>query len=157
MARHYARAPKGQRALGTKPFDRGNNITILGALGIIGMLAVMTVNGGTDGDVFLAYVREVLSPHLRTGHIVIIDNLSTHKMKSVKDAIEATGARIIYLPAYSPDLSPIELCWSKMKEYLRSKAARTREELDKAIGEAINLITDDDVKGWFRHCGYCIQ
>lgn len=114
----------------------------------------MTVEGGTDGSVFLTYVKEILVPSLRLGNVVVMDNLSSHNVEGVREAIESTGARLEYLPEYSPELSPIEECWSKFKEILRAKAARARDLLDSAITYALNAITPDDAKGWFTHCGY---
>lgn len=114
----------------------------------------MTREGSTDAQVFLTFVQAILVPTLRPGQIVIMDNLSSHKVDGVQDAILAAGARLEYLPSYSPDLSPIEKCWSKLKEFLRAKAARTRELLDQAITEALDIITPQDAQGWFAHCGY---
>lgn len=154
MARNYARSPKGQRAYASKPYDKGQNVTLLGALSLEGITASMTVDGSTDGPVFLTFVKEVLVPSLRPGNVVLMDNLSSHKVKGVSEAIESVGAKLEPLPPYSPDLSPIEECWSKVKEILRAKAARIRELLDSAITCALNVITPDDAKGWFIHCGY---
>jgi transposase len=154
MARRYARAPKGERAHAAAPVNKGKNITILGALSLEGIQAIMTIEGSTDVQVFLTFVQTILVPTLRPGQIVIMDNLSSHKVDGVQDAILAAGARLEYLPSYSPDLSPIEECWSKLKEFLRAKAARTRELLDQAITEALDIITPQDAQGWFAHCGY---
>jgi transposase len=104
--------------------------------------------------VFLTFVQTILVPTLRSGQIVIMDNLSSHKVNGVQEAIEAVGATLDYLPASAPDCSPIEACWSKFKEFLRAKAARTRERLDQAITEALETITPQDARGWFAHCGY---
>jgi DDE superfamily endonuclease len=114
MTRLYGRAPRGARALGSAPQHYGQNVTILGALSCTGLEAVMTIEGATDADVFRAYVHEVLCPTLCGGDIVIADNLSAHKAPGVQEAIAATGARLLYLPPYSPDLNPIERCWSKL-------------------------------------------
>lgn len=154
MARHYARAPQGERAYASKPVNKGKNITVLGALSLDGIQAAMTVEGSTDTDVFLTYVQSVLVPTLRPGQVVSMDNLSSHKDDRIQTAIESVGARLEYLPPYSPDLSPIEECWSKFKASLRATAARTRETLDAAITHAFTLITPDDARGWFAHCGY---
>jgi transposase len=155
LARLYARAPKGKRVYGSRPLNRGQNVTTLGALSLKGVIAVMSVEGSTDGDVVLAYVERVLTPNLQPGQVVIMDNLKAHKVKGVKETIESVGARLMYLPSYSPDLSPIEQCWSKLKQYLRAKAARTYEALEQALTEAIKTITVQDALGWFIHCGYC--
>jgi transposase len=157
MSREYARAPRGQRAPGRKPFGWGDNITILGALRLSGLETVMTVNGGTDGDVFLTFIRTLLVPTLKPGDIVILDNLSAHKVFGVRAAIEAAGASLLYLPPYSCDYNPIELAWSKLKNILRSLEARTRDALDAAIATAMKRISRSDARGWFHHCGYSSQ
>jgi transposase len=129
---------------------------MLGALSLQGLVAAMTVDGFTDGEVFLAVLREVLVPQLRPGQVLIMDNLTAHKVAGVAEACAAAGVRLIYLPPYSPDLSPIEACWSKVKTLLRAKAARTLEALEQAIAEALAAITSQDAHGWFAHAGYCI-
>ena len=154
MARHYARAPKGQRVHTSAPVNKGKNVTVLGARSLEGIQAAMTIEGSTDTAVFLTFVQTIVVPTLRPGQIVLMDNLSSHKVNGVKEAIESAKATLEYLPSYSPDLSPIEECWSKFKEFLRAKAARTRELLDQAITEALDSITPQDAKGWFAHCGY---
>jgi transposase len=154
MTRRYGRAPKGVRVRDRVPKNFGLNITILGTLSCRGLEAVMTVEGATDAAVFRAYVHQVLAPTLQPGEILIMDNLSAHKVAGIREAIEATGATLLYLPSYSPDYSPIELCWSKLKTRLRTVKARTREVLDGAMPEAIDTITPSDARGWFKHCGY---
>jgi transposase len=157
MTRLYARAPRGQRATATKPVNRGRHVTMLGALTLQGMVAAMTVEGFTDGEVFLAFLREVLVPQLRAGQVLIMDNLKAHKVAGVAAICAAAGVRLLYLPPYSPDLSPIEECWSKVKALLRAKAARTLEALEQAIAEALTAITSQDAHGWFVHAGYRIE
>ena len=154
MTRRYARAPKGERVYAAAPVNKGKNVTVLGALSLTGITAAMTLEGSTDTPVFLTFVQKILAPALRPGQIVIMDNLSVHKVDGVKEAIASVGATLEYLPSYSPDLSPIEECWSKFKEVLRAKAARTRELLDQAITEAFDMITPQNARGWFAHCGY---
>lgn len=154
MARLYARAPKGERAPASAPVNKGKNVTVLGALSLEGIVEAMTIEGSTDGQVFATFIGDVLVPALRPGQTVIMDNLSAHKVEGIQDAIEARGARLEYLPSYSPDLSPIEPCWSKLKAILRAKAARTRDSLDHALTEALGMITAQDARGWFAHCGY---
>ena len=156
MPRLYARAPRGQRALATKPVNRGRHVTMLGALSLQGLVAAMTGEGFTDGEVFLAFLQEVLVPQLQPGQLLILDNLKAHKVAGVADACAAVGVRLLYLPPYSPDLSPIEECWSKVKTLLRAKAARTLEALEQAIAEALAAITSQDAHGWFAHVGYCV-
>lgn len=154
MTRLYGRAPRGERVVGSVPQNYGSNITMLASLGASGLGALMTVDGATDGLVFKVYVERVLCPGLRRGDIVVMDNLGAHKVSGIREAIESKGAKLIYLPPYSPDWSPIEKCWSKIKGVLRSKGARTREALDRAIKQAIGTITKSDARAWFAHCGY---
>jgi transposase len=153
MARHYARSPQGERVHTSKPVNKGQIMTVLGALSLEGIMAAMTVEGSTDAQVFLTSVKTILVPALRPGQVVLMDNLSAHPVDGVQEAIESVGARLEYLPPYSPDLSPIEKCWSKFKAILRAKAARTRDLLDQAITEALDMITPQDARGWFAHCG----
>jgi transposase len=154
MARDDGRAPRGQRAPGAKPVQRGRQVTMVGALGLVGAVAAMMVAGFVDGAAFLAFVQEVLVPPLHPGQVVLLDNLKAHKVAGVREAIEAVGGRLISLPPYSPDVSPIEECWSKIKAILRTKAARTLEHLWEAITEAFAAITSQDAQGWFTHAGY---
>jgi transposase len=154
MTRLYGRAPAGERAMGSVPQNYGPNVTMLGTLGVQGLEAVMTVDGATDTEVFRTYVKQVLGPTLTPGDIVVMDNLQAHKAVGVQQAIARRGARLRYLPPYSPDLSPIELCWAKLKTALRKAKARTRAALDGAIAEAMTTVSHTDVWGWFKHCGY---
>jgi transposase len=112
------------------------------------------IEGATDGEVFRAYTEQVLCPTLVAGDIVVMDNLGAHKVSGIREAIEGRGARLIYLPPYSPDLSPIERCWSKIKAVLRGIGARTRGKLERAIKQALETITESDALAWFAHCGY---
>lgn len=154
FTRLYGRAPRGERAVGSVPMNYGSNVTILGALSGRGLEALMTIEGATDGEVFRTYVRHVLSPRLRPGDIVVMDNLRAHKVSGIREAIEHCGATLLYLPPYSPDLSPIERCWSKLKAILRAVGARTRRKLDRTIRHALTTITEADALAWFAHCGY---
>ena len=129
----------------------------LGALSCDGLDAVMTVDGATDTAVFRAYVTQVLVPTLVPKDIVIMDNLSAHKVSGIEEAIKAAGATLVFLPPYSPDCSPIENCWSKLKTTLRQAKAHTREALDDALKHAIDHITRSDAEGWFTHCGYALH
>lgn len=153
MTRLFARALEGERAIGSIPGNKGGNVTLLGGLSLDGLIAAMTVPGSTNTDVFLTYVTQVLVPQLWKGAIVVMDNLKVHHAEIVRVAIESVGAKVKFLPPYSPDLSPIELCWSKLKQFLRSCEARTLESLDQAMAEAVNYITEDDAFGWCNHCG----
>jgi len=157
MTRLYGRAPQGERVVGSTPQNYGQNVTMIGALSCTGLEAVMTIEGAADADVFRAYVQEVLCPTLRQGDIVVADNLSVHKAAGVQEAIAAQGARLLYLPPYSPDLNPIERCWSKIKTFLRAAKARTRETLDAAVTRALATVTESDARAWFAHCGYVLH
>ncbi len=129
-------------------------MTLIGAMGMAGLVATMSVEGGTDGAVFRSYVEQVLVPQLRPGNVVIMDNLKAHKVPGIREAIEAAHATLLYLPPYSPELSPIELCWRKVKAALRTRAARTRDALELAWTEALASVSSRDACHWFAHCGY---
>lgn len=150
MTRLYARGLGGARIHEGTPDSRWKILTVLGALGTRGMIATMTVEAATDREIFLAYLDEVLCPQLKAGDVVVMDNLSSHKVNGVRERIEKCGARLLYLPPYSPDLNPIEKAWSKLKQLLRSAKARSKEALDQAISELLPLITAEDAKAWFR-------
>ncbi len=154
MTRLYGRAAPGVRVYDATPQNYGENMTMLACLSEDGLSAPMTVTGAVDGQVFLAYVEQVLTPTLSASDVVIMDNLGAHKVKGVREAIEARGAKVIYLPPYSPDLNPIEKCWSKIKTYLRAAKARTRQALEQALKEALLLVTEKDARCWFASCGY---
>lgn len=154
MTRVYGRAARGTRIFEGSPQNYGENITMLACLSADGLSAPMTIEGAVDGLVFLAYVEQVLAPTLIAGDVVVMDNLGAHKVKGVREAIEGCGAKLIYLPPYSPDLNPIEKCWSKIKTYLRAAKARTREDLEQALKEALLLVTQSDARNWFASCGY---
>jgi transposase len=129
MAREYGRAPRGQRAPGAKPLPRGHHVTLVGALGLVGVVAAMTAEGFVDGAALLALVLEVLVSQRRPGQVVVLDTLKARKVAGVQEAIAAVGARLLYLPPDSPDFSPIEECWSTIQAILWTKAARTLESL----------------------------
>jgi transposase len=154
LTRRQGRAVRGQRVHDATPQARWQTVTLLGALGLEGLTAAMTVAGACDGEVFRVFLDQVLGPRLRPGQVVAMDNLSVHKVPGVRPRIEARGAQLWYLPRYSPDLSPIEPCWSKVKTALRAAKARTHEALDDAVTAALAAVTPDDARGWFRHCGY---
>jgi len=157
MTRRYGRAMRGQRVTYAVPRNYDSNVTLLGALSYLGLEAVMTIDGPTDTAEFLAYVTRVLVSTLAPGDLVVMDNLGAHKVCGVSEAITAAGATLLYLPPYSPDWSPIEPCWSKLKTFLRAAKARTREALDAALTHAIRTITGADARGWFAHCGYALH
>jgi transposase len=157
MTRRYGRAVRGERVQDAVPAGHWRTLTLLAALGLGGVRAAMTVEAPTDGDVFLAYVEQVLAPRLEPGEVVVLDNLPAHKVAGVRALIEARGAQLLYLPPYSPDFNPIEQAWSKIKELLRALKARTLPLLDDAVTAALAAITPDNAVGWFRHCGYRIH
>jgi transposase len=150
----YARAPKGERAYGKAPRNWGKNVTLICSMGAEGIGAAMSVEGATDGAAFETYVEHFLVPTLEAGRIVVMDNLQVHKMKRVRELIEGAGAEILFLPPYSPDFSPIEEAFSKVKAILRRIGARTREALLEATSEALSAVSSTDARGWFGHCGY---
>ena len=154
MTRRYGRAEPGQRVRDKVPGNRGGNVSTIGALGIDGMRTGLSVNGALDGETMVFFVEELLAPTLKRGEIVFMDNCPIHKREEVEDAVEARGASVIFLPAYSPDLNPIENCWSKVKSILRSIKPRTLEELLEALVQAFSSLTLQDILGWFRHSGY---
>ena len=150
MTRLYARCAGGARIHESTPDGRWKILTILGAISTRGMIATMTIEAATDREIFLAYLDEVLCLKLRPGDVVVMDNLSSHKVQGVRERIEAAGAQLLYLPPYSPDLNPIEKAWAKLKQLLRAAKARTKEALDLAIAELLPLLTAQDARAWFR-------
>ncbi len=154
MTRLKARAPKGKRAYGRVPRNRGKNTTLLASMGAGGMGPCLAVEGATTKAVFEAYVERVLAPGLRPGQIVVMDNLSAHKGSRVRELIERRGCELVYLPPYSPDLNPIEEAFAKLKALLSRAGARTREALVEAMGLALDAVTPGDAEGFFEHRGY---
>jgi transposase len=157
MTRGYARAPRGQRVYGTVPRNHGQNLSVIGALGLQGVVAALSVGGAVDTDVFDVFVRQVLVPALRPGDIVLLDNLSVHHASCIEQAVQTAQGQVIFLPSYSPDFSPIEPCWSKVKTFLRGAAARTRRRLEAALRTALQSLRPEDIHGWFTHCGYLVS
>lgn len=156
MTRLRGRAPRGRRLLAKAPHGHWRTTTMISSVRLDGRTACMTIEGATDTAVFQAYVREILGPSLRLGDIVVMDNLGAHKNEQTLALIAAVGATVRFLPAYSPDLNPIEMMWSKVKTLLRSAEARTAEELQCAIASALGQIRAQDAVGWFAACGYSI-
>jgi transposase len=150
----YARAPKGERAYGQAPRNWGKNVTLICSLSTEGIGAAMSVEGSTDAVVFETYVERLLAPTLKAGEIVVMDNLQVHKSTRVRKLVEARGAEVLFLPPYSPDFSPIEETFSKVKGILRKVGARTSEALVEATGHALDAVSRRDALGWFGHCGY---
>jgi transposase len=154
MTRLYGRSFDGGRLVDSAPHGHWCTTTLLSAIRLDGAMAAVTIDGATDAEVFTTYVQQVLSPVLRAGDIVVMDNLAPHKMPAVIETIEAAGAEVWFLPPYSPDLNPIEKMWSKIKAFLRKVKARTEEALNEAITAAFATITDSDAINWFKSCGY---
>jgi transposase len=154
MTRAYARAPKHERAVGRVPRNHGKPTSLVAALTPHGLRAPRRRLGAFNAEAFAAYVEEALCPALRPGQVVALDNLNIHKGPRVRAAIEAAGCRLVFLPPYSPDFSPIEPAFAKLKAALRKVGARAQEALDAAIDQAVAAITPQDARGFFRHCGY---
>ena len=157
MVRLHGRSPRGTRACGTAPFGHWTRVTVLGALGAEGIVGAMSVEAATSAAVFHAYLEGVLLPELRRTKpdaVLVMDNLRAHKAPQVRALLGRSGFAYRYLPAYSPDLTPIEPAWAKVKAELRRAAARTVPALHEAVGPALNTTTPQDAAGFFRHCGY---
>lgn len=154
MTPRYGRAPRGQRVVGSAPRNRGPNVTLLAALTPGGIGPALVVEGAADRLAFMAYLREALIPKLRPGQTVVLDNLSVHKGEEIRTLVEEAGCQLRFLPAYSPDLTPIEPAFAKVKQALRRAEARSFDDLVAAIGPALDAVTDPDAHGFFAHCGY---
>jgi transposase len=154
MTRLYGWAPMGERLVDYAPHGHWKTTTFLAALREDGLTAPLTLDGPVNGEAFLAWVEQALVPTLKSGDIVVMDNLSSHKVEGVERAIEAVGARVAYLPPYSPDLNPIEQVFAKLKALLRKYGERTIDALWDRIGKLIDLFTPDECKNYLRHCGY---
>jgi transposase len=155
MTRLRARAPKGKRAYGKVPRNRGKNTTLIAAITLEGAMGEsMTIEGATDALAFEAYVEHFLAPSLEEGQVVVLDGLGAHRTEKVRELVEARGAQLLFLPSYSPDLNPIEEAFSKIKGIVRKAGARTREALVEAIELALTAVTHEDAAGWFAHAGY---
>jgi transposase len=154
MTRHYGRAPRGQRCIASAPHGHWNTTTFVAGLRHQQLTAPLVADGPMDGELFLAYVRQFLCPTLRPGDIVILDNLSSHKVAGVKQAIAAAGATLLYLPPYSPDLNPIEKLFAKIKALLRKAAKRSVEALWNEIGELLDSLSSTECANYFTSSGY---
>lgn len=157
LTRLFGRAAPGQRVVEATPGYSGPHYTVIAALGLEGIGAPWVFEGATSGLAFETYVEHVLGPTLKVGDLVLIDNLSAHKPEVIRQQIERRGARLHFLPPYSPDWNPIELCWAKVKAALRDAKARTFEALVEALGNALREIDPAEVLAWFAHCGYTIN
>jgi transposase len=149
-----ARAPRGERAYGKAPRNRGKNTTLLASMSLSGMGPCAAVEGPTTKAVFEAYVEQVLMPSLTPGQVVVLDNLAAHKGERVRELIETRGCGLLFLPSYSPDFNPIEEAFSKIKGLLRRAKARTHDALVEATGRALTAVSEEDARGFFVHCSY---
>lgn len=154
MTRTYGRSQSGGRLIAQVPHGRWETTTFVGAMRPTGFIAPLCVDGAINGRVFRAWVEQHLIKALRPGDIVVMDNLSSHKIAGVMEAIESVGAEVRYLPPYSPDLNPIELAFSKFKQLLRDGAERTTEKLWKLCGQVLDLFTESECRNYLKHCGY---
>ena len=157
MTRQYGRAPAGQRLLDAVPAGHWNTTTMISAIRLEGVATAMVTEGATNTLVFHGFVESFLAPVLRPGDIVVMDNLSSHKRVRTRELIEAAGAMAVFLPPYSPDLNPIEMVFSKIKQLLRTLACRTREALWDAMQSVLDQVTQSDASNCFTHCGYTLQ
>jgi transposase len=157
MTRLRGRAPLGERLVARIPHGHWKTTTLIAALDVGGMRCSTVVDGAVNSDVFEAFVQQVLCPQLRVGDVVVLDNLSSHKRRRTRELIESAGAQLLFLPPYSPDLNPIELVFSKVKQLLRSLACRTREALWNAMQSILDQVTPSDAARCFHHCGYSLQ
>jgi transposase len=155
MTRLRARAPKGERAYGKVPRNRGKNTTLIASITLEGAMGEsMTIEGATDALAFEAYVKHFLGPSLKEGQVIVLDGLGAHRTQKVRELIERRGADLVFLPSYSPDLNPIEEAFSKIKQLVRKVGARVREALGEALERALAAVTPEDAAGWFAHAGY---
>lgn len=157
MTRLRGRAPRGQRLIDKSPHGHWQTTTLIAALGIEGVRCSTVVDGPIDGDVFEAFVEQVLVPQLKPGDLVVLDNLSSHKRERTRQLIEDAGARMLFLPPYSPDLNPIEMIFAKVKQLLRALKCRSRAMLWQAMQQVLDQVTHYDSANCFRHCGYTLQ
>lgn len=154
LTRLFGRAAPGQRVCESVPKNYGESTSIVSLMSLYGVETTMLVEGAVDTLVFNAFCSEFLRPVLKAGDIVVLDNLGAHRASQIEEVAKECGAEVIWLPPYSPDFSPIEKMWSKLKTYLRKVKARTKEKLESAVAEGLKLITEKDCRGWFKHCGY---
>lgn len=154
FTREYARVIGGERIKLPKPYPRGNHYTMISAIGAKKVLGTLYGNWHADGNIFSVFIEKILCPELKKGDIILMDNVSFHKAACVETLIHERGAEIRYLPPYSPDFSPIENMWSKIKSTIRKYAPRTPQKFAIAMKKAFTGISQDDLLGWFRHCGY---
>lgn len=155
--RRYGRAAGGQRVPGAVPLRRGRSLTLIGVLGVGGLRAVQVLDGALNQRTFAFYVGHVLGPQWRRGDVLVLDNLPVHKLGGLREELARRGVEVLFLPPYSPDFTPVEQAWSKLKTKLREAQARTKQALGYAIQTAVDWITGADAKAWFNHCGYHVH
>ncbi|MHC5672425.1 transposase [Nostoc sp.] len=155
LTRTHARSPHGSRVYDFKPFYRGAKVTVIGAVSMKQVLAVMTLNGSMDGNAFKVFVEKCLVPQLWSGAVVVMDNVPAHKVEGIEPLIQSKGASVLYQSPYSPDFNPIEHWWSQLKSFLRSFSPTTAKMVDVLIATALDLINPVHLKNWFTNCCYC--
>ncbi len=155
LTRTYARSPHGTRVYDLKPFYRGAKVTVIGAISLKKVVALMTLNGSMDGNAFKVFIEKCLVPQLWSGAVVVMDNLSAHKIASIEPLIKAVGANILNLSPYSPDFNPIELWWSQLKSFLRQFSPTTTKMVDTLIATGLDLVDPKHLRNWFTNCCYC--
>lgn len=154
MATDYSRAVGGDRAKAPKPFIIGEKFSIIGAISMIGIVSMMYVELAVNADIFLGYIEKLLLPKLKPGQYVIMDNARIHKSNAIVNLVESVGAKIVFLPPYSPDLSPIEKMWSKVKDIVKRLMPRTKADFHDALAKALDSVSEEDCEEWFDSCGY---
>ncbi len=157
LTRTHARSPGGSRVYDLKPFYRGARVTVIGAISLSGVVALMTLDGAMDGNAFQVFMEKCLVPQLWSGAVVVMDNLPAHKIAAIKPMIQAVGANVLSLSPYSPDFNPIELWWSQLKSFLRQFSPTTTNMVDVLIATAVDLINPKHLRNWFTNCCYCTQ
>lgn len=154
MARRYGRARKGVRAVQSVPVNRGVNLSVISSLRLQGVVASLSVKGAIDTPIFNTYITQLLLPQIKVDDVVLLDNLPVHLASHIEAMVASRKGEVLWLPAYSPDFSPVEPFWSKVKTSIRGKEPRTEPALNTALTEAINSVSVEDIDGWFRFCGY---
>jgi transposase len=157
MTTNYGRAESGQRVKAPKPFNIGMNFSVIGAISLLGILAMMYIETAVDTNIFSVFIKKLLLSKLKPGQFVIFDNVKFHKAKEIKDLIESRGAKVVFLPPYSPDLSPIEKMWSKIKETLKKIMPKTAPQFHDALVKSLCNVNDDDFEEWYDCCGYSLE
>ncbi len=155
LTRTHARSPRGRRVYDLKPFYRGARVTVIGAISLTDVVALMTLDGSMDGDAFQVFIEKCLVPQLWSGAVVVMDNLPAHKMAAIAPLIKAVGADVLNLSPYSPDFNPIELYWSQLKSFLRQFSPTTTKMVDVLIATALDLVNPKHLRNWFTNCCYC--